>query len=112
MKEIKAIIQPFMLDKVLEALHAIEELPGVTVSEVRGYGRTRGRGADAGADEPVQYVKKVKIEVIVSDALLEGVVHTIQEHAHTGNIGDGKIFVYQVDDVVRISTGEHGEAAN
>lgn len=110
MKEIKAIIQPFMLDKVLEGLHDIEELPGLTVSEVRGYGRTRGRRADAAADEPVQYVKKAKIELVVPDALVERVVRTIQEHAHTGNIGDGKIFVYPVDDVVRIRTGERGEA--
>ena len=111
MKEIKAIIQPFMLDKLLDALHAVEELPGLTVSEVRGYGRTRGRRADAAADDPVQYVKKVKIELVVPDALLERVVRTIQEHAHTGNLGDGKIFVYEVGDVVRIRTGEHGEAA-
>lgn len=111
MKEIKAIIQPFMLDKVLEGLHGIEELPGVTVSEVRGYGRTRGRRADAAAGEPVQYVKKTKIEVVVPDALLERVLRTIQEHAHTGSIGDGKIFAYLVNDVVRIRTGEHGEAA-
>lgn len=111
MKEIKAIIQPFVLDKVLEGLHGIQELRGLTVSEVRGYGRTRGRRTDAAADEPVHYVKKAKIEVVVPEGLLERVVHTIQEHAHTGNIGDGKIFVYQVDDMVRIRTGEHGEAA-
>ena len=109
MKEIKAIIHPFMLDKILDGLHGIEELPGVTVSEVRGYGR--GRRADPAADEPVRYVTKAKIEIVVPDAILERVVRTIQEHAHTGNIGDGKIFVYQVDDVVRIRTGEHGEAA-
>ena len=110
MKEIKAIVQPFMLDKVLEGLHAIEELPGLTVSEVRGYGRTRGRGTDTAADEPIQYVKKAKIEIVVPDTLLERVVRTIQEHAHTGNVGDGKIFMYPVNDVVRIRTGERGDA--
>ena len=111
MKEIKAIIQPFMLDKVLEALHGIEDLPGLTVSEVRGFGRTRGRNSDAGAAGPSQYVKKAKLEVVVPDVLLERVLRTIQEHAHTGNLGDGKIFVYRVDDVLRIRTGERGDAA-
>jgi nitrogen regulatory protein P-II 1 len=111
MKEIKAIIQTFMLDKVLDGLREIEELPGITVSEVHGFGRTRGRSADAEADELVQYVKKSKIEVVVSDDHVERVVRTIQEHAHTGNIGDGKIFVYEVADVIRIRTGERGRAA-
>lgn len=111
MKEIKAIIQIFMLDKVLDGLREIEDLPGITVSEVRGFGRTRGRSADAAADEPVQYVKKSKIEVVIPDALVERVVRTIQVHAHTGNLGDGKIFVYEIADAVRIRTGEHGGAA-
>ena len=111
MKEIKAIIQPFMLDAVLEGLHAIEELPGLTVSEVRGYGRTRGRIADATPDQLVQYVKKSKVEAVVPDTLLERVLQIIQDRAHTGNIGDGKIFVYEVVDVVRIRTGERGELA-
>ena len=111
MKEIKAIIQPFMLEKVLDGLREIEGLPGMTVSEVRGFGRTRGRSADAGTEEPVQYVKKSKVEVVVPDDLVERVVRTIQEHAHTGNLGDGKIFVYEVGDVMRIRTGERGGAA-
>lgn len=111
MKEIKAIIQPFMLDKVLDGLRAIEDLPGITVSEVHGFGRTRGRSADAAADELVRYVKKSKVEVVVPDELVDRVVSTIQEHAHTGNMGDGKIFVYEVADVVRIRTGERGEPA-
>lgn len=111
MKEIKAIIQPFMLDKVLDGLREIENLPGISVSEVHGFGRTRGRSADAAADELVQYVKKSKVEVVVPDDLMEHVVRTIQEHAHTGNIGDGKIFVYEVADVIRIRTGERGEFA-
>lgn len=111
MKEIKAIIQPFTLDKVLEALREIENLPGITVSEVHGFGRTRGRSIEAPAEETVQYVKKSKVEVVVPDDLVERVVRTIQERAHTGNIGDGKIFVYEVSDVVRIRTGERGELA-
>ena len=111
MKEIKAIIQPFMLDKVLDGLREIENLPGISVSEVHGFGRTRGRSADAAADELVQYVKKSKVEVVVPDDLMEHVVRTIQEHAHTGNIGDGKIFVYEVADVIRIRTGERGDFA-
>ena len=111
MNEIKAIIQPFMLDKVLDALGQIEGLPGITVSTVRGFGQTRGRAAEAKDDSTVHYVNKAKIEVVVPDALVETVVHTIQEHAHTGNLGDGKIFVYKVTEVIRIRTGERGEAA-
>ena len=111
MKEIKAIIQPFMLEKVLDSLREIEGLPGLTVSEVRGFGRTRGRSAAARTEEPVQYVKKSKVEVVVPDNLVECVVRTIQEHAHTGNLGDGKIFLYEVADVIRIRTGERGGAA-
>lgn len=111
MKEIKAIVQTFMLEKVLDGLRGIEGLPGLTVSEVRGYGRTRGRAADAAPDSPVQFVKKAKVEVVVPDVLVEKVVEVIREHAHTGNPGDGKIFIHQVDDVVRIRTGEHGGAA-
>ena len=111
MKEIKAIIQPFMLEKVLDALRGIEDLPGLAVSEIRGFRRTRGRAADAVADSPVNYVKMTKIETVVNDALVEKVVRVIEESARTGNVGDGKILVYEVDEVVRIRTGERGEAA-
>lgn len=111
MKEIKAIIQPFLLSKVVEALKEIEGLPGVTVSDVHGFGRARSVGApDTVTDGTVEYVKKSKIEVVVPDAIAETVVQTIRAKAHTGNPGDGKIFVYTVDDVVRIRTGERGEA--
>ena len=112
MKEIKAVIQPFMLDKVVAALKAIENLPGITVSEVRGFGRARARSADeAVSDDAVQYAKKSKLEVVVPDDLAERVVAIIQQSAHTGKIGDGKIFVYTVDEVVRIRTGDRGQMA-
>lgn len=112
MKEIKAIIQQFMLTKVVEALTEIEGLPGVTVSEVRGFGRARAVGSpNTVVDGSVEYVKKSKLEVVVPDTLAEEVIRTIQAHAHTGNPGDGKIFIYRVDDVVRIRNGERGDSA-
>ncbi len=111
MKEIKAIIQPFLLSKVVEALKEIEGLPGVTVSDVRGFGRARAVGSpDTVVDGTVEYVKKAKLEIVVPDRLVATVVRTIRDKAHTGNPGDGKIFVYEVDDVIRIRTGEQGEA--
>ena len=113
MKDIKAIIQPFMLDKVVAALKAIENMPGITVSEVCGFGRTRARSADeAVSDDAVQYAKKKsKLEVVVPDDLAERVVAVIQQSAHTGKLGDGKIFVYTVDEVVRIRNGNRGQMA-
>jgi nitrogen regulatory protein P-II 1 len=113
MKEIKAIIQPFLLTKVVEALKQIEGLPGLTVDrEVRGFGRTRGDEARHQiVDDLVVYVPKVKLEMVVTDELVERVVQTIQANAHTGNPGDGKIFVISVDEVVKIRTGERGEGA-
>lgn len=111
MKEIKAIIQPFLLSKVVEALKEIEGLPGVTVSDVHGFGRARAVGSrNTVLDGTVEYVKKSKLEVVVPDNLVEVVVQMIRARAHTGNPGDGKIFIYTVDDVVRIRTGERGEA--
>lgn len=111
MKEIKAIIQPFMLSKIVEALKEIEGLPGVTVSDVRGFGRARAAGApDTVVEGTVEYVKKSKLEVVVPDNLAEIVVQTIRKKANTGNPGDGKIFVYTVDDVIRIRTGERADA--
>jgi nitrogen regulatory protein P-II 1 len=112
MKEIKAIMQPFLVSKVVEALKLIPGLPGVTVSDVRGFGRAQAAGAaDTVEEGAVEYVKKSKLEVVVPDEMTQKVVETIQRHAHTGNPGDGKIFVYRVDDVVRIRTGEHGDSA-
>lgn len=106
MKEIKAIIQPFMAEKVISALATIEGLPGITVSEVKGFGRTRGR-TEINSDEPIRYLKKTKLEVVVPDALAPVVVETIRKQAHTGNLGDGKIFVLPVEDAIRIRTGTH-----
>jgi nitrogen regulatory protein P-II 1 len=112
MKEIKAIIQPFMLSKVVEALKEIEELPGVTVSDVRGFGRARGVGSPHPVlDEGVEYVKKAKLEIVVPDRLVERVLRIIVDKAHTGNPGDGKIFVLPVFEVMKIRSGERGEAA-
>lgn len=112
MKEIKAIIQPFLISKVVEALKLIPGLPGVTVSDVRGFGRAQAVGAaQTVAEGAVEYVKKSKLEVVVPDEMAEKVVEAIRRNAHTGNAGDGKIFVYRVDDVVRIRTGEHGDSA-
>ncbi|MGH9786912.1 MAG: P-II family nitrogen regulator [Terriglobia bacterium] len=113
MKEIKAIIQPFMLSKVINALKEIEGLPGVTVdTSVRGFGK--GRGSQAAVplvDDFVEYALKAKVEVVVPDQLVEIVLDVIQKQAHTGKPGDGKIFVYNVEQVVKIRTGERGDRA-
>ena len=111
MKEIKAIIQPFKLTAVVSALKAIQGLPGVTVSEVKGFGRTRGQSGSDRRAELVEYVKKIKLEIVVADEMAAAVVDVIQDRAYTGNVGDGKIFVSTVDDVVRVSTNERGAAA-
>ena len=113
MKEIKAIIQPFMLTKVIEALKQIDGLPGITVDrDVRGFGRTHGDEVRHKiVDDMVEYVPKVKLEIVVPDELVETVVQTIQANAHTGNPGDGKIFIISVDDVMKIRTGQRGEQA-
>ena len=112
MKEIKAIVQPFRVVRIVDALQEIPGLPGVTVSEVRGFGRSRGAGAAGAVQEgEVSYVKKAKLEIVVPDRLVEEVLRVIQQQARTGNPGDGKIFVRTVDDVLRIRTGERGEPA-
>lgn len=105
MKEIKAIIRPHLLDAVLEALRTHPKLPGVTVSTVRGFGRTVGR---ANGDAPVQYgtTAMAKLECVVNDDEVDTVVDLIQEAAHTGNPGDGKIFVYDVPFALKIRTGQ------
>lgn len=112
MKEIKAIIQPFMLAKVIDALKEIPNMPGVTISEVKGFGRGRAKDVkDSVTHWGVDFVPKVKLETVVTDEMADQVVETIQKNAHTGNIGDGKIFVYPVTHVIKVRTGESGEKA-
>jgi nitrogen regulatory protein P-II 1 len=107
MKEIKAIFRPFKLNDVLTELLEIENLPGITVSEVKRYGASSAKDVEKGLGKGlIDYVAKVKIELVVPDALAERVVAVIRKTAHTGNTGDGKIFVIPVDEVVTIRTGE------
>lgn len=111
MKKIEAIIKPFKLEEVKDALNKAG-IAGLTVSEVRGYGRQKGHvELYRGAEYDVTFVPKVKIEIVVADSVVEGILSVIEETAKTGKIGDGKIFVLPVDETVRIRTGERGEAA-
>ena len=111
MKEIKAIIQPFMLNKVIETLRTMpDELPGIIISHVRDYGRTHLRDSD-NAFDLAGTGNMVKLEIVVDEGLLEPVLAVIAANAHTGNPGDGKIFVYPVLDIVKIRTGERGAKA-
>lgn len=111
MKLITAIIKPFKLEEVREAL-ADAGITGLTVSEVKGFGRQKGHTElYRGAEYVVDFLPKVKIEIVVADAVLENCVEAIAKAARTGKIGDGKIFVTSVEQVVRIRTGEEGEAA-
>ena len=107
MKEIKAIIQPHMLTKVIDSLKAMENLPGVTVSEVRGFGHNPAEStSNKLVEDFIEYAKKTKIEIVVPDDLAERVVDAIARNAHTGLPGDGLIFVSPVDEVIKIRTGE------
>ena len=111
MKKIEAIIKPFKLEEVKDALTEVG-IYGMTVTEVRGYGRQKGQKESyRGAEYTVEFVPKTKIEVVVTDTLVEKVVETIIRTAKTGSIGDGKIFVTNLGDAVRIRTGETGERA-
>ena len=111
MKKVEAIIKPFKLDEVKESLSGIG-VQGLTVSEVKGFGRQKGHTElYRGAEYVVDFLPKVKLEVIVRDEQVVEVVETIEKAAKTGRIGDGKIFVTPVEEVVRIRTGERGEAA-
>ncbi len=111
MKKIEAIIQPFRLEPVKEALHAIS-IKGMTVTEVKGFGVQKGiREIYRGMEYQVDFLPKVKIEVVASDDKVQTVVDTIIAKARTGRIGDGKIFIYPVAEVIRIRTGETGDAA-
>ncbi|WP_022835869.1 P-II family nitrogen regulator [Salisaeta longa] len=104
MKEIKAFVRPNQADRVIDALENSPESPGVTVSDVRGYGHPKGGG-------PAQLTQRTKLEIVVPDVQVESVLDTIIEYAHTGRYGDGKIFVSNVTGAVRIRTGERDEAA-
>src|SRR5512141_1346239 len=111
MKKIEAIIKPFKLDEVKDALNEIG-IQGMTVTEVKGFGRQKGHTElYRGAEYVVDFIPKIKLEIVTSDALAMKVVGTIEQVAKTGKIGDGKIFVYPVDEAVRIRTGERGETA-
>ena len=111
MKKIEAVIKPFKLDEVKAALSQVG-VQGLTVSEVRGFGRQKGHKEQyRGAEYTVDLVPKVKIEVVVADGAVTSVVEAITRAARTGEIGDGKIFVSALEEVVRIRTGEKGEAA-
>ena len=111
MKKIEAIIKPFKLDEVREALSEIG-VSGLTVTEVKGFGRQKGHTElYRGAEYVVDFLPKVKVEVIVADGLVERAIEAVIKAARTGKIGDGKIFVTTVEQVVRIRTGESGEAA-
>lgn len=111
MRKIEAIIKPFKLDEVKDALNDIG-IQGMTVTEVKGFGRQKGHTElYRGTEYEVVFLPKVKIEVVVSDSHVEKAVNTIIEKAKTGRIGDGKVFVTNVEDVIRIRTGERGEEA-
>ena len=111
MKKIEAVIKPFKLDEVKEALHEVG-LQGITVVEAKGFGRQKGHTElYRGAEYVVDFLPKVKIEVVCEDALAERAVEAIINSARTGRIGDGKIFISAVEEVIRIRTGERGEDA-
>ena len=111
MKKIEAIIKPFKLDEVKEALHEIG-LQGITVIEAKGFGRQKGHTElYRGAEYVVDFLPKVKLEVVLEDELVERAVEAIQAAAHTGRIGDGKIFITTVEQAIRIRTGETGNDA-
>ncbi len=111
MRKIEAIIKPFKLDEVKEALHAIG-IQGMTVTEVKGFGRQKGHTElYRGAEYVVDFLPKIKIEIAVSDEMSDKAVQAIVEAANTGRIGDGKIFVLDVEETIRIRTGERGPDA-
>lgn len=111
MKKIEAIIKPFKLDEVKEALHEVG-LQGITVTEAKGFGRQKGHTElYRGAEYVVDFLPKIKIEIVLEENLVERAIEAIQKSAHTGRIGDGKIFVSSVEDAIRIRTGEKGAEA-
>ncbi len=111
MKKIEAIIKPFKLDEVKEALHELG-LQGITVTEAKGFGRQKGHTElYRGAEYVVDFLPKIKIEIVADDGLIERAIEAIQKAAHTGRIGDGKIFISTVEEAIRIRTGETGTEA-
>ncbi|XHR28974.1 MAG: P-II family nitrogen regulator [Chthoniobacteraceae bacterium] len=111
MKKIEAIIKPFKIEEVKDALSG-SGIEGMTITEVKGFGRQKGHTEIyRGSEYSVDFLPKIKIEVVVSDSLAETAIKLISEAAHTGKIGDGKIFVLPVEDAVRIRTQEHGDTA-
>ena len=111
MKKIEAIIKPFKLEEVREALYEVG-VSGLTVGEVKGFGRQKGHTElYRGAEYAIDFLPKVKVEVVVPDRLLEASIEAITRAARTGKIGDGKIFVYDIEQAIRIRTGETGESA-
>jgi nitrogen regulatory protein P-II 1 len=111
MKKIEAIIKPFKLDEIKTGLHEIG-INGMTVTEVKGFGRQKGHVEFyRGAEYDINFVPKLKIEVVLPDEMADKAISVVQGKAKTGEIGDGKIFVYRIDDIIRIRTGERGEAA-
>jgi len=112
MKEIKAVIRPSKLLEVTEELHKIEGLPGVTVSEIKGFGKGRAKNAkDKIIYEMVEFIPRIQLEVVVNNEMVDEVVNVIQKFSHTGNTGDGKIFVVNVEETVKIRTNERGKDA-
>ncbi len=111
MKKVEAVIKPFKLDEVKEALHEVG-IKGITVTEAKGFGRQKGHTElYRGAEYVVDFLPKVKIELVIEDNLVERGVEAIQQAAHTGRIGDGKIFITPVEEAIRIRTGERGNDA-
>jgi nitrogen regulatory protein P-II 1 len=111
MKKVEAIIKPFKLDEVKEALHEVG-IKGITVVEAKGFGRQKGHTElYRGAEYVVDFLPKVKIEVVMGDSMVERAIEAIQQSAHTGRIGDGKIFVSSIEEAIRIRTGERGPDA-
>jgi nitrogen regulatory protein P-II 1 len=111
MKKVEAIIKPFKLDEVKDALNTIG-IHGMTITEVKGFGRQKGHvEVYRGTEYEVNFIPKIKLEVVIPDAIKDKVIATILEKASTGNIGDGKIFLSSLEDVIRIRTGDKGEAA-
>ena len=115
MKIITAMVQPFMLSKVTRALENINGFPGMTVTDVRGFGREKSlhdqNAAHSVLEDFVEYVKKARIEIVAHDAMVDQIVDTLVSAAHTGNKGDGKVFVWSVEHAIRIQTGEVDDVA-